>query len=60
IGVVAATISTSSSERPIYIPIGDKQKFSPPPRDMEALNKLDLRGKTDENWRDYHKEYIDI
>ncbi|PPR84389.1 hypothetical protein GOBAR_AA36322 [Gossypium barbadense] len=27
---------------------------------MEALHKLDLRGKTNENWRDYHKEYINI
>ncbi|MBA0699289.1 hypothetical protein Goari_000938 [Gossypium aridum] len=27
---------------------------------MEALHKLDLWRKTDENWRDYHKEYIDI
>ncbi|MBA0874892.1 hypothetical protein Goshw_023585 [Gossypium schwendimanii] len=27
---------------------------------MEALHKLDLWRKTDENWRDYYKEYIDI
>ncbi|KAH1032139.1 hypothetical protein J1N35_044313 [Gossypium stocksii] len=27
---------------------------------MEALHKLDLCGKTDENWKDYHKEYINI
>ncbi|PPR85876.1 hypothetical protein GOBAR_AA34822 [Gossypium barbadense] len=27
---------------------------------MEALYKLDLQGKADENWRDYHKEHIDI
>ncbi|PPS02706.1 hypothetical protein GOBAR_AA17954 [Gossypium barbadense] len=24
------------------------------------LHKLDLRGKNDKNWQDYHKEYIDI
>ncbi|MBA0876153.1 hypothetical protein Goshw_000343 [Gossypium schwendimanii] len=27
---------------------------------MEALHKLDLRGKNDENRQDCHKEYIDI
>lgn len=27
--------------------------------DMEALYKLDLRGKTDEDWREYH-EFIDV
>lgn len=27
---------------------------------MKALHKLDLRGKTDENWQDYHEEHIHI
>lgn len=27
---------------------------------MWVLHKLDLQGKTDKNWQDYHKEYIDI
>ncbi|KAK5832559.1 hypothetical protein PVK06_016361 [Gossypium arboreum] len=27
---------------------------------MEALHKLDLRGKTDENCQDYHKKFIDV
>ncbi|MFQ6650209.1 hypothetical protein Gotur_022175 [Gossypium turneri] len=39
---------------------GWRQNISPSLRDMEALHKLDLWRKTDENWQDYHKEYIDI
>ncbi|KAK5772532.1 hypothetical protein PVK06_048821 [Gossypium arboreum] len=27
---------------------------------MEARHKLDLQEKIDENWRDYHNEFIDI
>ncbi|MBA0729298.1 hypothetical protein Golax_023185 [Gossypium laxum] len=29
-------------------------------QNIEPLHKLDLREKTDKNWREFHKEYIDI
>ncbi|MBA0844958.1 hypothetical protein Goarm_022888 [Gossypium armourianum] len=35
--------------------IDNRKQILPPPRNMEVLHKLDLRGKTDENWQDYHK-----
>ncbi|MBA0839264.1 hypothetical protein Goarm_005013 [Gossypium armourianum] len=92
VGVVVATIFMSSSERPLYIPTGDKvkpwaelrgtteatqkypvvvrstlesrvwmeAKYSTVTQDIEALHKLDLQGKTDKNWRELHKKYIDI
>ncbi|KAK5839063.1 hypothetical protein PVK06_007821 [Gossypium arboreum] len=37
-----------------------RKQILPPPRDMKAMYKLDLQAKTNKNWQDYHKEFIDI
>ncbi|KAH1039045.1 hypothetical protein J1N35_040788 [Gossypium stocksii] len=57
--IVYATMKMHESDRVIR-QFGWRQKISSPSRDMEASHKLDLWKKTDKNWQDYHKEYIDI
>ncbi|MBA0810633.1 hypothetical protein Gohar_002605, partial [Gossypium harknessii] len=46
--IVYATMEMHESDRVIQ-QFGWRQKILPPPYDMEALHKLDLRGKTNEN-----------
>ncbi|KAH1038977.1 hypothetical protein J1N35_040720 [Gossypium stocksii] len=46
--IVYAMVEIHESDR-VMRQFGWRQKILPPPRDMEALHKLDLRGKADEN-----------
>ncbi|KAK5819362.1 hypothetical protein PVK06_024353 [Gossypium arboreum] len=39
---------------------GWRQNIPSPSQDIEALHKLDSRGKTDKDWQEFYKEHIDI
>ncbi|KAH1128895.1 hypothetical protein J1N35_000273 [Gossypium stocksii] len=55
--IVYATMEMIKSDGVMW-QFGWRQKIPSPPPEIKAPHKFDLQGKTNENWRDYHNEYI--
>ncbi|KAG8503651.1 hypothetical protein CXB51_001637 [Gossypium anomalum] len=63
VDLVTTIVSTAQSDQLIHVPVGDeirwRQRISPPPRDLNELHKVDIRGKNNDNWPQWHGEHIE-